>query len=556
MAAGYAQNRAVSVRMRCLLPRVPAKAVRRTLAVGGLAAAGWMLGTAGQAHADAAPDPVRAVQCTAGEGVEPLGRTGGQSAQRSPLTDSSAIPAPPAHPGARTADCTLGGFRSVSRAPGSAKTANFAKPARTAEIPAEIAKAQAASAANGARDTAGTTAPAGLPPDRFAVATRPARRGHFRDAKAVPATAIVCLFKATRASTSEAADMSCPQGSPEKAPERRATQGISAAPRLGVSALAPAGVREETCPLERSSSSGARMPCALGAVDAVVTQAAVGRAATGHPVSALFAPVTRPARTVRGPERVGEFGADETVVAQAAGRGVKGAPAERLAVASSSVRRVHFRDAAAGRCAAVVGGKAGGASGAGGVASATGVDRSVGTAGAFRVVRVMDGLPGRLAHRSVARAPAVKAVQGLGGGLGDAIRGVAERGQGLRASELLGVGALDGGPGLGGAEGLGRPGQVGTENEVKAGRADGRGGSDLGGTAGNGLIRKLGLPASERTVSPQVNGLPVSGGGGVGGLVDAGNETYGRNLIVHGRMPGLGAPAVRSAAEEPALSPD
>jgi hypothetical protein len=126
VATGYAQKRAISARLRSPLSGALVAVARRMLAVGSLAAAGCMLGSAGQAHADTASAPVQAVQCDAGQGVElsaGTGGGGGQSVQRSPSTVSGAIPTPPAHIGARRTECPVDGLRSVSRAPEPARVA-------------------------------------------------------------------------------------------------------------------------------------------------------------------------------------------------------------------------------------------------------------------------------------------------------------------------------------------------------------------------------------------------------------------------------------------------
>lgn len=126
MAAGNAQERTVSVRLRSLLSRPRTKTVRRLLAVGGLAAVGWMLGSAGQVHADTVPDPTRAVPCHAANGAVPagvarLGGAGEQSVHRLPAKGSSAFLAPPAQSGVRTAESVMDGMRPGSWASGSSE---------------------------------------------------------------------------------------------------------------------------------------------------------------------------------------------------------------------------------------------------------------------------------------------------------------------------------------------------------------------------------------------------------------------------------------------------
>jgi hypothetical protein len=62
VTAGQPQDRTVSVRLCSMLSRGRSSTVRRLLVVGGIAVAGWLLGSAGQAHADTAlPAPVAAV---------------------------------------------------------------------------------------------------------------------------------------------------------------------------------------------------------------------------------------------------------------------------------------------------------------------------------------------------------------------------------------------------------------------------------------------------------------------------------------------------------------
>jgi hypothetical protein len=62
VTAGQPQERTVSVRLRSMLSRGRSSTVRRLLVVGGIAAAGWLLGSAGQAQADTVvPAPVAAV---------------------------------------------------------------------------------------------------------------------------------------------------------------------------------------------------------------------------------------------------------------------------------------------------------------------------------------------------------------------------------------------------------------------------------------------------------------------------------------------------------------
>jgi hypothetical protein len=62
VTAGQPQERTVSVRLRSMLSRRHSSTVRRLFVVGGIAATGWLLGSAGQAHADTAvPAPVAAI---------------------------------------------------------------------------------------------------------------------------------------------------------------------------------------------------------------------------------------------------------------------------------------------------------------------------------------------------------------------------------------------------------------------------------------------------------------------------------------------------------------
>ena len=109
MAAGERRHWTVSVRLRSLLPTGRAgaprargnagTAVRRLLAVAGLAAAGWLLGHAGQAHADTVPEPVTAAQ----SGTVPSS-TAEQPVRRATAvttTVTRAIPASPAHSAGR-----------------------------------------------------------------------------------------------------------------------------------------------------------------------------------------------------------------------------------------------------------------------------------------------------------------------------------------------------------------------------------------------------------------------------------------------------------------------
>ncbi|MCW2912899.1 MAG: hypothetical protein JWN52_967 [Actinomycetia bacterium] len=131
MAAGQPQERTASVRLRSMLSRRHSSTVRRLLVVGGIAVAGWLLGSAGQAHADTAvPEPVAAVlpHTPFSPVVDGTGLAGNvlhgapdrapvhaQSVHSSTKTTSSAAPSSPAHSRGRTAGGTVSGALSATR---------------------------------------------------------------------------------------------------------------------------------------------------------------------------------------------------------------------------------------------------------------------------------------------------------------------------------------------------------------------------------------------------------------------------------------------------------
>jgi hypothetical protein len=114
VTAGQPQERTVSVRLRSMLSQRRSSTVRRLFVVGGIAVAGWLLGSAGQAHADTAvPAPVAAVvpHTVISPVVDDSGLAGkaqpgahgsvpnhGQSVRGSTKTTSGVAHSSPAHP--------------------------------------------------------------------------------------------------------------------------------------------------------------------------------------------------------------------------------------------------------------------------------------------------------------------------------------------------------------------------------------------------------------------------------------------------------------------------
>ncbi|MGH3388322.1 MAG: hypothetical protein ACRDOO_05530 [Actinomadura sp.] len=81
MARGHRQIRTVAVRLRCVaFAGVRSPGVRRLLVIAGIAVAGWLLGGAGQAHAEALPGPAAdASGAVLGTAAELTGGTGATS---------------------------------------------------------------------------------------------------------------------------------------------------------------------------------------------------------------------------------------------------------------------------------------------------------------------------------------------------------------------------------------------------------------------------------------------------------------------------------------------
>lgn len=135
------------------------------------------------------------------------------------------------------------------------------------------------------------------------------------------------------------------------------------------------------------------------------------------------------------------------------------------------------------------------------------------------------------------------------------------------AARALGESAKLGGlGGLGAVEGPAAPAGVSwVTNESSApDRSAGTAGRGGGGTSRVGGGKRAGFSRGEGAVGLQGEGLAGAGGsahssvggGGVVGLAGGGGETYGGVLVVRAVRPGVGAPVVRTAADEPALSPD